>query len=657
MAPEQLPRVGDFVLVQRDFITKPGCGYIIARQGERLQVWYIGLEGSEEDGWLYVRRASTSEAAAMAMWPAPVAEEDSLHQGWLPASLVVNACLVDSTSSANTASAACSSTATARCQAVSQLVFRQRFGIIGGIAIARRSVVAASGGYLAVNEGETLRVLYHGSLASGDEGWLFTCRDEMPSEKGWLHREAVLEIEDANGVAAIIAESVEARAREPMACTRFATTVHTPTLLRPHPDMNILDFPNPRLEQGASVDVVEVCGSEWAKVEVQGGVKGWILVTTLAECPAAPAVPGPTQEPESEPPPPPKAPPFSEPPLTPEEEARYSWLCKGDVKPAPTSMPTPVPAPDAITAASAAWSWLPPQHFAHSICHVGAGVATNALSPAPQPGSFSAAFGPDLSGFLSSQASTLMASSMPLPPPMCPLPVWHDEGSAVNLRSGATSMDAVQAVPSAHRRGSGPGQCHCRVMLFSFGLETFEEELAEKCYRHLGGGASIKFSDSDIQAALSRKSFDARAIVVDARSFPDPEAMYLRGHTGHHHAIISRICDHKNFRRWLAGVKRKFLDAVCAEPQASGLSTTSHALPLTMAFYCRVGKHRSVACSQILEHILRAEGWDCPVPRHLSSPRWGKKCCHGQCHECREPPDHLQTALNTALYLWHGIKA
>merc|ERR1712060_987238 len=107
----------------------------------------------------------------------------------------------------------------------------------------------------------------------------------------------------------------------------------------------------------------------------------------------------------------------------------------------------------------------------------------------------------------------------------------------------------------------------------------------------------------------------------------------------------------------MGGVKRKVADAIhesaCASADDEAPVQSS---PLVVAFYCRAGKHRSVACSVILEHIFRAEGWDCPAPKHLSSPKWSKGCCKGQCYECKEPPEYLYATLHTALEMWHQIR-
>jgi len=153
---------------------------------------------------------------------------------------------------------------------------------------------------------------------------------------------------------------------------------------------------------------------------------------------------------------------------------------------------------------------------------------------------------------------------------------------------------------------------------------------------------------------MQRRGFRAH-VIVDARAFPDPDCLSLRGHTGCHHEIIARLVRHQNFRRWLAKLKADFdRSAAAARASAQGAGWGNLA-DLGVALYCKSGKHRSVAGAIIMRHILLAEGWSCPDMRHLSQNFWGRRCCGGLCEECRKPPASLQECLAWAYEVWKTL--
>jgi hypothetical protein len=189
--------------------------------------------------------------------------------------------------------------------------------------------------------------------------------------------------------------------------------------------------------------------------------------------------------------------------------------------------------------------------------------------------------------------------------------------------------------------------------IITFGVQNLDEQLLERCWKSPCSGAKLGFSNEELRAALTRSAPGVGIvdILLDARCFPDPEALKYCKHSGHHHGIITRICQHRNFSRWLGDV-RKRLGAAAAASAARGAAGPAAPL-LTIAVYCRSGKHRSVAAALILQHVLRREGWVCRDPQHLSEPRWSS-CCKGQCVECKNPPQELQNTLDKALLAWRN---
>ncbi|CAK0905105.1 unnamed protein product [Prorocentrum cordatum] len=171
------------------------------------------------------------------------------------------------------------------------------------------------------------------------------------------------------------------------------------------------------------------------------------------------------------------------------------------------------------------------------------------------------------------------------------------------------------AVPHAEMRRT--------VQILSFGLENCENQLVDRCCNGAGGGFET-FTDAELKRALDRLKWKVD-VVYDARNFPDPDASGLTNHTGHNYKIISGGGPIDPLREWLHGLKRMFLRA-CDQHAGDG--------PLTLATYCRSGKHRSVGTALVLVHILREEGWYCWPPRHLSEKRWSRACCKGRCEDC-----------------------
>jgi len=228
---------------------------------------------------------------------------------------------------------------------------------------------------------------------------------------------------------------------------------------------------------------------------------------------------------------------------------------------------------------------------------------------------------------------------------------------------GSVGAPVVPAMPtcvtlkSSEKISMGParkGAQRNRATLVTFGLDNLDRELVDKCNSHQGGGATILIEEDELKAALARHEAHDVDLVVDARRFPDPEAMQFTQHTGHHYKIIARLAAHRNFPKWLAHLKKRFVHAHearvaarAAKGDASGVVPT-----VTVALYCRAGKHRSVAAAIILVHILNAEGWECSAPRHLSERRWSRYCCKGVCRECTDPSDELKNTLEKALAMW-----
>ena len=55
---------------------------------------------------------------------------------------------------------------------------------------------AERSGYLPVNAGASLRVLYYGTVAAGDDEWIYAEYEQSPRTRGWLRKDAVAQRTD-----------------------------------------------------------------------------------------------------------------------------------------------------------------------------------------------------------------------------------------------------------------------------------------------------------------------------------------------------------------------------------------------------------------------------------------------------------------------------
>lgn len=187
------------------------------------------------------------------------------------------------------------------------------------------------------------------------------------------------------------------------------------------------------------------------------------------------------------------------------------------------------------------------------------------------------------------------------------------------------------------------------VLVATFGLECLDGELADRCHE-LGGGAGANIPETEIAEALQRRKFPSD-VILDARMFPDPDAALLTRHSGRHHLIITRLCQHRNFGWWLQHAKAQFRKALHRQ-EKRGIGPMGP--KISVAVYCRRGKHRSVAAACILKHIFLTEGFRCPEISHLSYAHW-RNCCKMQCAECLQPPEELQVQLHHAYKHWSEL--
>lgn len=146
------------------------------------------------------------------------------------------------------------------------------------------------------------------------------------------------------------------------------------------------------------------------------------------------------------------------------------------------------------------------------------------------------------------------------------------------------------------------------------------------------------------------------AVVLDVRCFDDPDAGKLRQHTGMHPDIIGRLLAHRRFQKWIVETVDVIMRAIGPGSRAAS------GAPQILLIYCNSGKHRSLACAEVLSGVLEEVGEiQCGAVERLCE--WPRMCELG-CTACQKGANafydearskHVQSAL--AIYYYRRAVA
>jgi len=197
---------------------------------------------------------------------------------------------------------------------------------------------------------------------------------------------------------------------------------------------------------------------------------------------------------------------------------------------------------------------------------------------------------------------------------------------------------ALPPPPPVPPQSSPPRSSQARLIhIYTFGLENYHPELTH----HVRGFEGYDYGAS-VDDELLRRIFVEREkkgidVFSDVRLFCDPSS---RGHIGVHPEILKTMASNRHFPGWLGDLRKEVFRAF------------QKSWEIHVAFYCRSGKHRSVAGARFLEHCAKTEGWMC-CQNHLCRDRW-RHTCRGLCAECNEqfPNRARDEALQRAWGFW-----
>ena len=118
--------------------------------------------------------------------------------------------------------------------------------------------------------------------------------------------------------------------------------------------------------------------------------------------------------------------------------------------------------------------------------------------------------------------------------------------------------------------------------------------------------------------------------VFDSRCFTDPHRPRGVNHVGTDLAVLQGVVNHPRFETWWKAKTTHIANVLFTHLAA----TPPPAAGPTFAFFCRKGRHRSVAMATLLTELLLARGWTVEVC-HFHQEFWEFGTCN-QCASCRD---------------------
>merc|ERR1712050_277183 len=128
--------------------------------------------------------------------------------------------------------------------------------------------------------------------------------------------------------------------------------------------------------------------------------------------------------------------------------------------------------------------------------------------------------------------------------------------------------------------------------IFTLGLENADPELVDFCWGSNDTAARVHVPEKMIRDALSRHDAKNVNIISDMRAFSDTTAAFgsLTRHLGMHPDTMERMAHMRHFPTWLRGLSMDVKREV--DKARKGRNDE-----ISVALYCRQGKHRSVAAA------------------------------------------------------------
>ena len=140
----------------------------------------------------------------------------------------------------------------------------------------------------------------------------------------------------------------------------------------------------------------------------------------------------------------------------------------------------------------------------------------------------------------------------------------------------------------------------------------------------LGDRADRQMLVKTLHRRLPEETHRTDIIFIDCRAFRDPSDIALRNHWGVHPTTLSKILNHHNFPCLLVELVERIMRFADKNPQAK----------ILIGFICMQARHRSVACSYLMQVIHNA--LKCSVNTHTTAiASCGRYLCNREtCPDC-----------------------
>ena len=193
----------------------------------------------------------------------------------------------------------------------------------------------------------------------------------------------------------------------------------------------------------------------------------------------------------------------------------------------------------------------------------------------------------------------------------------------------------------------------CRVRVASFGIDLLDRGFWQVGARTSPFAANVSRSinarelvdhvdlkEAIVDYCIATRRWIGDVHVFDSRCFTDPHRPRGVNHVGTDLAVLQGVVRHPRFSAWWRAkathvANALFTHLAATEPTGAGP---------TFAFFCRKGRHRSVAMATLLTELLLARGWVVEVC-HFHQDFWEFGTCN-QCAACRD----LRTPDKCALF-------
>ena len=176
-----------------------------------------------------------------------------------------------------------------------------------------------------------------------------------------------------------------------------------------------------------------------------------------------------------------------------------------------------------------------------------------------------------------------------------------------------------------------------RVTVVSFGLQTLKLPVEGPV------------SDADLRHALTQHGYH-RAVdfFIDCRGFNNPH--HSTEHPGMHPDVLADLAANDIFPEFISDVRNTWQEILNRRRQRADVSSAGF-LDITVATFCKYGKHRSVGIQEHLLCILTQLGFLVDT-EYLSFRYWSKAKCRGTCSLCKGIHHRKLDALHVSAKEW-----